>query len=84
MDSDTSITSLPLSLPSTSTSMNFQCSSTDSNDLLITTPLNADKTNDNDTDTDYDSENDISVVDKNNSKSIMISSKTKRRAYLVS
>jgi hypothetical protein len=82
MDSDTSITSLPLSLPSTSTSMNFQCSSTDSNDLLITTPLNADKTND--TDTDYDSDNDISVVDKNNSKSIMISSKTKRRAYLVS
>jgi hypothetical protein len=62
--------------------MNFQCSSTDSNDLLITTPLNADKTND--TDTDYDSENDISVVDKNSSKSIMISSKTKRRAYLVS
>jgi len=64
--------------------MNFQCSSTDSNDLIITTPLNADKTNDNDTDTDYDSDNDISVVDKNNSKSIMISSKTKRRAYLVS
>lgn len=81
MDSDSSIPSLPLSLP---TSMNFQSSSTDSNFLIITTPLNADKTNENDTDTDYDSDNNISVVDKNNSKSTMISSKTKRRAYLVS
>jgi hypothetical protein len=86
LNSDTSfIPSLPLSLPSSaSTSMNLQSSSTDSNKLIITTPLNADKTNENDTDTDYDSDNNISVVDKNNSKSAMISSKTKRRAYLVS
>lgn len=85
LNSTSFIPSLPyLSLPSsTSTSMNLQSSSTDSNDL-ITTPLNADKTNENDTDTDYDSDNNISVVDKNNSKSTMISSKTKRRAYLVS